>query len=221
MPNELSGKFIVLDGPDGCGKSTQTRRLCEWITGQGVDVQTWRDPGDTAIGERIREVLLSPEHDAMATMTEFLLYMAARTQLWAEKIAPALEASACVVLDRWLSSTYAYQGIAGGFGGERVLRIAADSLERVWPDLTIVLDVDGETASQRMDRQLDRMELKGDAYHQRVREGFLGLAETREDFSVVDACQDIETVHAQVIEAIENIMKSEVRSQKPEGRRPT
>jgi dTMP kinase len=207
MPNKLNAKFIVLDGPDGCGKSTQTRMLCEWITGQGVTVHTFRDPGDTAIGERIREVLLSPEHDAMATMTEFLLYMAARTQLWAEKIAPALEASACVVLDRWLSSTYAYQGIAGGFGGERVLRIATDSLERVWPDVTIVLDVDGECARQRMDRQLDRMELKGDAYHQRVREGFLALAETRDDFSVVDARLGIDEVHAAVIQAVESTME--------------
>ena len=206
MSNKLNAKFIVLDGPDGCGKSTQTRMLCEWITGHGVTVHTFRDPGDTAIGERIREVLLSPEHDAMATMTEFLLYMAARTQLWAEKIAPALEASACVVLDRWLSSTYAYQGIAGGFGGDRVLRIAADSLERVWPDVTIILDVDGESARQRMDRQLDRMELKGDAYHQRVREGFLDLAGTRKNFCVVDARQDIDTVHAEVIKAIESII---------------
>lgn len=204
MPNKLISKFIVLDGPDGCGKSTQTRMLCAWIVAQGVTVRNYRDPGDTAIGERIREVLLSPEHESMGTMTEFLLYMAARAQLWTEKIAPALAAQECVVLDRWLSSTYAYQGCAGGFGEERVLRIAADTLERVWPDLTIVLDVDGVTAARRMDRQLDRMELKGDAYHQKVRQGFLDLAGTREDFEVVDACQDIDAVHAEVIGAVKS-----------------
>lgn len=204
MSHSLFGKFIVLDGPDGCGKSTQTRMLCDWITRQGVTARRFRDPGDTAIGERIREILLSPAHDSMATMTEFLLYMAARAQLWTEKIAPALVAQECVVLDRWLSSTYAYQGFAGGFGPDRVLQIAEDSLERVWPDLTIILDVDGVTAGQRMDRQLDRMELKGDAYHQRVREGFLDLAGTRNDFCVVDACQDIDTVHAEVMKAIES-----------------
>ena len=209
MPNKLNAKFIVLDGPDGCGKSSQTRMLCEWITGQGVTVRRFRDPGDTTIGDKIREILLSPEHDSMGTMTEFLLYMAARAQLWTEKIAPALKARECVVLDRWLSSTYAYQGHAGGFGGDRVLRIAADSLERVWPDLTIILDVDGDTASQRMDRQLDRMELKGDAYHQKVRQGFLDLAGTRSDFSVVDARLGIEDVHEAVKEAVENNMKSE------------
>ncbi len=206
---DLAGKFIVLDGPDGCGKSTQTHLLCEWITGQGVTVRRFRDPGDTAIGERIREILLSPAHDTMTTMTEFLLYMAARAQLWTGQIAPALEAGACVVLDRWLSSTYAYQGRAGGFGGDKVLRIAGDSLERMWPDLTIILDVDGDTAGLRMDRQLDRMELKGDAYHQKVRQGFLDLAGTRDDFRVVDARPGIEEVHEAVKEAVEYEMKAE------------
>jgi dTMP kinase len=80
--NLLQGRLIVLDGPDGCGKSTQVKRLCEWVAKQGVDVKTFRDPGDTRIGEQIREVLLSPENEAMGTMTEFLLYMASRAQLW-------------------------------------------------------------------------------------------------------------------------------------------
>ncbi|MHC4681999.1 MAG: dTMP kinase, partial [Planctomycetota bacterium] len=96
------------------------------------------------------------EHDAMSTRTELLLYMAARAQLWAEKIAPALRDNHCVVLDRWLSSTCAYQGHAGGLGMEKVIKIATDCLERVWPDLTIALDVDLQTASRRLDRQLDR-----------------------------------------------------------------
>jgi len=200
--NKLSNKFIVLDGPDGCGKSTQAKLLAEWLQEQGVAVESFRDPGDTAIGEKIRQILLNPEHLSMSTPAEVLLYMAARAQLWVEKIAPALEENKCVVLDRWLSSTCAYQGFAGDFGMDKVEKIAADSLERPWPDLTIILDVDLETASQRLNRELDRMEAKGNSYHQKVREGFLQLAAQQENFLVVDAAGDIETVHKKILQLI-------------------
>jgi dTMP kinase len=202
LKDKLRGKFIVLDGPDGCGKTAQAKLLVQWLKEQGVVISSFRDPGDTAIGEKIREILLNPEHLVMSTQTEVMLYMAARAQLWAEKITPALKENRCVVLDRWLSSTYAYQGYAGGFGTEKVVKIAADCLKRIWPDLTIILDVDLATASQRLNRQLDRMEAKGDGYHQKVREGFLQLAENHENFLVVDATSDIETVHKKIIEVI-------------------
>jgi dTMP kinase len=202
MMHKFSGRFIVLDGPDGCGKSTHSKLLIQWLKEQGVSTVGFRDPGDTDIGEKIRHILLSPEHDAMDTRTELLLYMAARAQLWAEKIAPTLEANQCVVLDRWLSSTCAYQGCAGGFGVEKVIKIATDCLERVWPDLTIILDVDLKTASGRLKSQLDRMEQKGDSYHHRVREGFLELAKQQEHFLVVDAAADIETVHKKIIDVV-------------------
>jgi dTMP kinase len=198
----LAGRFIVLDGPDGCGKSTQARRLCQWLGRRAVPVDCFRDPGDTLIGDKIRQILLSPEHEQMATMTELLLYMASRSQLWMEKIRPSLEAGRCVVLDRWLSSTCAYQGAAGGFGMDRVIRIAEQALERVWPDLTIILDVDLQTAGQRMQRPLDRMEQKGDSYHARVRQGFLDLAAGRKGFVVVDAKRDVEAVHKEIIEVV-------------------
>jgi dTMP kinase len=203
MKNKFSGKFIVLDGPDGCGKSTQCGLLAKWLRKQGVAVVSLRDPGGTVIGEKIRQILLNPEHIKMDTRTELLLYMAARAQLWKEKIQPALKANKCVVLDRWLSSTCAYQGYAGGFGIEKVVKIATDCLERVWPDLTIILDVDLETASQRLKQDLDRMERKGDGYHKKVREGFLKLARRRKNFAVVDACGNIEKVHKKVINVIE------------------
>ncbi len=205
MKDKFSGKFIVLDGPDGCGKSMQTKLLAEWLQKQDVPTVSFRDPGDTDIGEKIRQILLSPEHHAMDTRTELLLYMASRAQLWAKKIAPALEANKCVVLDRWLSSTCAYQGHAGGFGMDKVIKIATDCLERVWPDLTIILDVDLQTASQRLNRQLDRMEQKGDGYHQKVREGFLQLAKQQENFLVADATGDIETVHKKILQLISEV----------------
>jgi dTMP kinase len=205
VKNKFSGKFIVLDGPDGCGKTTQTELLAEWLKGKGADVVTFREPGGTAIGEKIRQILLNPNHIAMDTATEVMLYMAARVQLWAEKIAPALKENKCIVLDRWLSSTCAYQGHAGRFGIQRIIKIATDCLERPWPDLTIILDVDLEAASARLNRDLDRMEAKGDGYHQKVRDGFLKLAQEQKNFFVINATQDIDAVHKKVIETVEKI----------------
>ncbi|MHC4220792.1 MAG: dTMP kinase [Planctomycetota bacterium] len=204
MKNRFSGKFIVLDGPDGCGKSTQAAMLSDWLGQQDTEVVMFRDPGTTVIGEKIRQILLAPEHDVMSTRTELLLYMAARAQLWAEKIKPALDQNKCVILDRWLSSTCAYQGYAGGFGIDKVLKIAADCLERYLPDLTIILDVGIETSSTRLNAELDRMEQKGDEYHKKVRQGFLTLAEERSDFVVVDASQEIEAVHKRIVEFVNN-----------------
>ena len=198
----FSGKFIVLDGPDGCGKSMHCKLLGQSLQEQGVTVEIYRDPGDTAIGEKIRQILLNPEHKAMSTRTELLLYMAARVQLWQEKIAPALKAGKCVILDRWLSSTCAYQGYAGEMGIENVIKIAESCLEKPWPDLTVILDLDLESASKRLKDDLDRMEQKGDSYHQKVREGFLELAKGREDFAVVDSSGEVEATHKKVLDTI-------------------
>lgn len=203
MKDKLSGKFIVIDGPDGCGKTTQVKLLVDWLAKQGIEVISFREPGATAIGEKIRHILLNPEHIAMTTAAEVMLYMAARVQLWREKIAPALKQNKCVVLDRWLSSTCAYQGFAGGFGADKVIKIARDSLAKPWPDLTIILDVDLKTAATRLKKDLDRMEQKGDNYHKKVRDGFLKLARGRKNFVVIDAADDIETVLEQIINTIE------------------
>jgi len=201
----FQSKFIALDGPDGCGKTLQAKLLVDWLAKQGADVVSFREPGATAIGEKIRRILLNPEHIAMTTAAEVMLYMAARVQLWNEKIAPALGANKCVVVDRWLSSTCAYQGYAGGFGIDKVIKVATDCLERCWPDLTIILDIDLETAAKRLKHDLDRMEQKGDNYHKRVREGFLELAKQQKDFCVVNAADDIDAVHKRVIDVIRNL----------------
>ena len=205
MNESLKGKFLVLDGPDGCGKSTQTRLLSEWIAAQGVDVVSYRDPGTTLVGEKIRDILLDTAHEGMGDNVEVLLYMAARAQLWKEHIGPDLAAGKCVLMDRWLSSTCAYQGWAGGFGVEKVIKIGTDSLERIWPDLTVVLDVDAETAAARMQRDLDRMEQKGDAYHTKVREGFLKLPDIEPSVKVVDARGTVEQVHRDVLKLIQGL----------------
>jgi len=202
LKSKLSGRFIVLDGPDGCGKTTQTKLLTQRLQVEGVPTNNFRDPGDTTIGEKIRQILLNPEHIAMSTQTEVLLYMAARAQLWQEKIAPSLRDKKCVVLDRWVSSTCAYQGHAGGFGMHNVIKVAADCLARLWPDLTIILDADPEVCAGRLPAKLDRIEAKPREYHQKVREGFLTLAREQKNFFVVDASGDIETVHERVSKVI-------------------
>jgi dTMP kinase len=205
LKKKFSGKFIVLDGPDGCGKTTQTKLLIQWLGEQAVSTETFRDPGDTTIGEKIRQILLNPEHIAMSTATEVLLYMAARAQLWEEKIAPALTQKKCVILDRWLSSTCAYQGYAGGFGIEKVIKVATDSLKMPWPDLTIILDVDLETSANRLSGRPDRMEAKPRQYHQKVREGFLELVNQQKNFLIVDAAGEIGTVHEKILQLISEV----------------
>jgi len=154
------------------------------------------------IGGKIREILLDNDHGEMGVACEVLLYMASRAQLWEEKIAPALAQAQCVLGDRWLSSTLVYQGVAGKIGQERVERIARVSLERVWPDLTVILDLPAEAGLGRIERGLDRMEGKGAAFHAKVREGFLTLADGRADFRVVDASGEVKTVAARLQEVI-------------------
>jgi dTMP kinase len=202
VQDKYGGQFIVLDGPDGCGKTTQTKLLAQWLTEQGVSVAVFRDPGGTAIGEKIRQILLSPKHDAMSTAAEVLLYMAARAQLWEEKIAPALQDNNCVLLDRWLSSTCTYQGYAGDFGMDNVVTVATNCLKRVWPDLTLILDVDPATGLQRLNRKFDRIEQKDIRYHRKVREGFLRLVEKEPNFAVVDAGDDIESIQTKIRQTV-------------------
>lgn len=203
LKEKLAGRFIVLDGPDGCGKTTQAKVLAERLKETGLQTDLFRDPGATAIGEKIRRVLLDPEHDAMDVRCELLLYMAARAQLWAEKIVPALAAAKCVILDRWLSSTCAYQGYAGGSGIKHIIELAARALERPWPDLTIILDVDLDTAAKRLKQTPDRIEQKGRNFQDKVRTGFLELAALRDDVVVIEADDDIQQVHQKIVRLLQ------------------
>jgi len=209
MFKNLKGCFIVLDGPDGCGKSTQTVMLAKYLTNQGVRTSVFRDPGSTATGEKIRKILLDPKNH-ISDRTELLLYMASRAQLWQECIAPALKKKNCVLLDRWLSSTCAYQGFAGGLGIAKVIDIAEHSLQKIWPDLTIILDIDLRTAKKRIKRSFDRMEQKNAAYHKKVRSGFLKLAKLRDDIIVIDGSADKQTVHKKIIQTIASYFKLKI-----------
>jgi len=186
-----SGRFIVIDGPDGAGKSTQVAMLAEFLSSAGESVLSVRDPGGTEIGEAIRQILLSPAHDKMAAQTELLLYTAARLQLWLERIAPALQAGSWVLCDRWIYSTCAYQGAAGQIGLDAVFQLS-EAMGLGWADQAIILDVDAQAGLDRLGQAPDRMESKPLSFHRAVRDGYLALAKIRPEVTIVDAAATIE-----------------------------
>ncbi len=195
----LAGRFIVFDGPDGSGKSTQFKRFVAAARGAGIEVCEVREPGGTAIGEQIRRILLDPAHDIMDLHCEMMLYMASRAQLVAERIRPALDAGRLVLADRFVSSTLAYQGAAGGMPLEHIRRVADVALGTAQPDVVVVFDVDEQTAATRLNPLLDRMEAKGAAYHARVRRGYLDQAAAEPDrHLVIDARPDEPNVFAEL-----------------------
>jgi len=201
----LIHRFIVLDGVEGCGKSTQARLLAEALTQRGCEVVTTHEPGGTPAGERIREVLLDPAL-SMAALTEALLFCASRAQHVAKVIRPALEDGKVVVCDRFSASTAAYQGYAGDLGFDTFQKLDELATGGLEPDMTIILDLDPEIGRQHKLEQsgnMDRIEQKSKQYHQRVREGFGEYARQMGSAAVViDANQSIERVHADILRAL-------------------
>jgi dTMP kinase len=225
----LSGKFIVFDGPDGCGKTTQLKTLIAKLEHAGVRVRRLREPGGTLVGEQIRDLLLSTKNEGMDLHCEMLLYMASRAQLVHEHVRPALAAGECVVSDRFASSTLAYQGGGGGMSMENIRRVAEIAVDGAWPDLTIVFDLDTDVAMARLnplwssgapggarrkvgDHQnalfddaamKDRIEQRARDYFERVRENYLWqVKEWPERYRTVDAGKSIGAVEKQVFKVL-------------------
>ena len=193
------GRFIALDGIDGAGKSSQIGPLVNWLRSTGRSVVTCRDPGSTPAGESIRGILLDRHDLHVAPTTEMLLYMAARSQLVAEVIAPALARGDWVVSDRYVLANVVYQGLAGGLDPEAIRRVGEIATSGLMPDLVLVFDVDLETAARRISRPLDKLESRGDDYRRRLRAGF--LAEAARDpagIAVIDATGDVAAIASHV-----------------------
>ena len=210
--SHLRGRFIVLDGNEGSGKSTQSQLLRETIAAAGVEVLAVRDPGSTRIGEQIRAVLLDPDHIEMAMRAEMLLYMAARAQMMKELILPALSARRVVICDRFVSSTLAYQLGGDGLTAADIASVAEVAIGGRWPDLTILLDMPPEAGLARVRRPRDRIEQRPIEYHEQVRRNYLAQAAADPvRYRLVSAAGSPQEVHAEICQALAGITARDER----------
>ena len=180
--------FVTFEGSEGCGKSTQVQLLANRLDMMGVPFLITREPGGTAIGESIRELLqFAPQSAGMTPETELLLFEASRSQLVREVIKPALESGNCVIADRFFDSTTVYQGVARKLDRKIVRQLNAFAVGDCIPDITFWLDVDLETARARMKgpRRPDRMEQQADEFYEKVRDGYQELAKWQKDRVVI------------------------------------
>ena len=210
MAATYPGKFIVLDGPEGAGKTLQVERLIQSLRRAGRQATAVRDPGSTPVSERIRDILLDKRLPEMDVRTEVFLYMASRAEMVARIIRPALQVGLVVVSDRFVSSTAAYQGAAGGVDAALIWELGRIACGGIEPDLTVILDLDVEAgfARREQQRQRDRIELKAREYHEKVRQGFLAMARERPDrFAVVDAARPPDDVARDIEEAVMRVLR--------------
>lgn len=195
------GLFITLEGGDGTGKSTQAALLEEWLTGRGRTVVRTREPGGSEVGVEIREIVLHHRGD-IAPRAEALLYAADRAHHIATVVRPALARGEVVVQDRYLDSSVAYQGAGRVLDAQQIRDLSLWAAEGLLPDLTILLDLDEESARARLDTartRYDRLEAERSDFHARVRAAYLRLAEDEpERFLVVDASRPVDEIAAEI-----------------------
>ena len=171
-----TGLFIAFEGGEGAGKSTQGKLLAKALGRRGLETVTTFEPGDTAVGRRLREILLGHDTGALDPRTEALLYAADRAEHVARVVRPALERGAVCISDRYIDSSLAYQGAGRTLDPSDVERISLWATSGLWPDLTVLLDIDPEVGLTRFSTPADRLEAEPLAFHQRVREQFLDLS---------------------------------------------
>jgi len=203
----MRGRFIVVEGIDGSGKSTMAARVAEALRRRGRKALRTREPGGTPLGERIRELLLDRKNSAMVPHAELFLFMASRAQLVDQVVRPSLARGIDVVCDRYYYSTAAYQGAAGRVGIDTVITVAEKIAKFQRPDLVLLLDLDPALARRRDGIRNDRVESKGLGYQKKVRAGFLKLARRdRRRIRVVDASRSAEQVLAEVLKAVDRVL---------------
>lgn len=204
----MAGTFITFEGGEGSGKSTQIRLLARHIESLGHRVRTLREPGGTAVGEAVRRILLDPESGGMDAYAELMLYEAARAQLVAEVIEPALEAGEVVVCDRFFDSTTAYQGHARGLDLEQVSLLNRVATGGVVPDRTVLLDIDPVLGIERATCEgADRLECEDIGFHERVRAGFLAIAAAEpERVRLIDASGTVDEVQERVVATLDGLL---------------
>jgi dTMP kinase len=207
---ERHGTFVVFEGVEGAGKGTQIRLAREFLEGEGYDVLVTREPGGTALGERLRDALLTDARESIDARAEALLFAASRAQHVSHVIRPALEEGKFVLCDRYLDSSLAYQGAGRGLGEQDVLSLNVWATQGLFPDLSILLSMEPEKSLARVEGEPDRIESEDERFHNRVAEAFLRIAEDHpERFVVVEADAPPQVVHERVREALVRYLRRE------------
>jgi dTMP kinase len=206
----MSGLFITFEGSDGSGKSTQINLLSEYLVEKGKDALITREPGGTRIGDKIRELLLDPSNSEMDDRTEMFLYAASRAQHVNEVIKPALESGKMVISDRFVDSSYVYQGGARGLG-EAVTEVNKYAIDGCEPDVTFLLLLDPEISQERMqtqNRSQDRIEAEGISYQSKVTEAYRALAEEYPHrMFIIDASASVDEIQVQIRAKVDDLLK--------------
>ncbi len=201
----MKGKFITFEGGEGVGKTTQLAMIRGFLESQGVDAVFLREPGGNPISEKIRDIILDIDNVGMTGMCEAMLYSASRAQLVEAVIKPALQSGKLVVCDRFIDSTFAYQGVARGLGADKIDMLNKMACSDIMPDLTVFLDLSPRLAFARKGGAdtLDRLEQEGDNFHQKVYDGYLQACELYPDrIARVDCSGDAVTTHSKIVELL-------------------
>ncbi|MCB2306472.1 dTMP kinase [Clostridium estertheticum] len=201
------GRMIVLEGPDGSGKTTQIELLEKHLQDSGYEVVRVREPGGTEISEKIREIILDNDNCKMSYMCEALLYAASRAQLVSEVIKPALDKGKIVICDRFVYSSMVYQGIGRGLGMERIKSINEVAIDGLKPDLTFMITIPYEEGLNRKKKQgnLDRLENSGNEFHKKVFEGYMDIRIKYDKIEVLDGNRSVEEIQKDIINTIKII----------------
>jgi dTMP kinase len=201
------GTFLTFEGIEGSGKSTQAALLKDFLEERGLDVLVTREPGGSPIGEQIRSILLDPDNRGMVPLAELLLYEASRCQHVEAVIRPALEDGKTVICDRFFDASTAYQGYARGLGIEMVEELNLVATGGRKPDLTVVLDLPVDIGLKRLGRSLDRIESEAVEFHERVRQGYLRIADGEPDrVKVVNATGSVDDTFSYVKHLVEKLI---------------
>ena len=209
----MKGLFIVMEGPDGSGKTTQINLLKEYLEEAGYECLITREPGGTVIGEKIRQLILNPEHKEMSPVTEMLLYAASRAQLVHEVIGPALEEGKIVISDRFVDSSIVYQGIARKLGISTVSAVNAPGIGIYRPDGIFFIDLSEAEGLRRKKEQknLDRMEQEGIDFHHMVSEGYRKVLSGRPEVMKIDGGRSIDTIQKKIRNHVDELLKKKNR----------
>ena len=209
----MKGLFIVMEGPDGSGKTTQINLLEQYLKEAGYECLITREPGGTVIGEEVRELILNPEYKEMSPVTEMLLYAASRAQLVHEVIGPALEAGKIVISDRFVDSSIVYQGIARNLGISTVADVNAPGIGIYRPDGIFFIDLSEAEGIRRKKNQkkLDRMEQESIDFHHLVSEGYRKVLAERPEVIKIDGGKDIDVIQKKIRNHVDELLKKKNR----------